>query len=639
MRRLVLAALAVALAAGARAAAPPRGDPDAIREVQRGAGGRVASPRAIAHYLEARRAARTGDSARMVEQLRLAVTYDEQSPELRVSLAEALAESGQADAAEGEARRALALSAEAETAADAHVLLGRIAATRRQRDLARRELERAVAIARTLASDGEPPDARAWRILAALHLEAGDEAGAVAVLDDLATVLPGDGSAFRELGRVYLERRDAARAERHLRRAVQLAPRDVEALRLLAQVHEAMRREPDAKDDLVAILRADPDDDRALLGLGRIAIHQGDLAGAREWFHRAARYAPDAADAHVRIVFQWLEAGHGAEALAAARAGVADVGDDPRLRFAEGLALQELRRWSESADALAAVKPEAGDLYFSARVALADALSRAGRHAEAERALDRPLASRPRDVRLLVVRASVLDRAGRAADSVALLRRAIAEREKNASDADLPELYVALADSLVRAGRAGDAVTVLRAALAPRPRAEELLYALGTAYERVGQADAAIGQMRALLALNPDHAEALNFLGYTFAEQGVRLDEAERLVRRALELKPRSGHMLDSLGWVLFRRGETRQAVEALEKADELSGPDATILEHLGDAYRASARPVDAAQAYRRALAGVSEELPADREKRRASIERKLREVSDRNARAERRAP
>src|SRR5512141_1722494 len=96
--------------------------------------------------------------------------------------------------------------------------------------------------------------------------------------------------------------------------------------------------------------------------------------------------------------------------------------------------------------------------------------------------------------------------------------------------------------------------------------------------------------MKALLVVNPDHAEALNFLGYSFAEQGVRLEDAERLVRRALELKPRSGHILDSLGWVLFRRGDVRRAVEVLEEADSLEGPDATILEHLGDAYRATAR-------------------------------------------------
>jgi Flp pilus assembly protein TadD len=138
--------------------------------------------------------------------------------------------------------------------------------------------------------------------------------------------------------------------------------------------------------------------------------------------------------------------------------------------------------------------------------------------------------------------------------------------------------------------------------------------------------------MRALLAVNPDHAEALNFVGYCFAEQGVRLEEAERLVRRALELKPRSGHLLDSLGWVLFRRGDHRRAVELLEQADALSGPDATILEHLGDAYRAAARESEAAQAYRRGLASVPDELPSEQRKRRDALERKLREVTVRGS-------
>jgi tetratricopeptide (TPR) repeat protein len=114
----------------------------------------------------------------------------------------------------------------------------------------------------------------------------------------------------------------------------------------------------------------------------------------------------------------------------------------------------------------------------------------------------------------------------------------------------------------------------------------------------------------------------------------VRLDEAEKLVRRALELKPRSGHILDSLGWVLFRRGEARRAVELLEQADALSGPDPTVLEHLGDAYRATARPLDAAQAYRRALGtSADDELPSERGKRRNSLERKLRELGGRAAR------
>ena len=634
MSRAAAAVLAALVAARATAAAPGRHvDPDAMREAHRDAGDRFASPRAIAHYLDARRYARTSDLAKAVEHLRLAVTYDEDSPELRVSLAAALAEAGQLEPAEGEARRALELAAAGATASEAHVLLGRIAAARRQREQAALAYRNAIRLEKALAADGERPDPEPWRLLAALYLDAGDEEAAVRALDDLVALVPGDGVGFRELGRVFLDRHEPGRAERHLRRAAQLDRRDGEALRLLAQAHEALRRDGEAREDLLAMLRIEPDDERALLALGRMAARQADVASAREWFHRYVRSSPDLAAAHVRVVFQWLEGRQGAEALVAARAGLKDAGPDPRLRFAEGLALQELRRWSESAEALAAVRADAGELFVSARVALADALSRAGRHVEAERALDAPLAAEPRDVRLLTMRASVLDRAGRSADAVALLRRAIAERERAKIGTDLTDLYVALADSLSGTGRPEEAIAALQGALATRPRDEELLFALGAAYERAGQPEVAVAQMRALLAVNPDHTEALNFVGYAYAEQGVRLEDAERMVRRALELRPRSGHILDSLGWVLFRRGDARRAVETLEQAEALSGPDATILEHLGDAYRAVARLGDAAQAYRRALAGVREEPRADRGKRRAALERKLRDVTERAGR------
>jgi tetratricopeptide (TPR) repeat protein len=631
MSRAVFAVLAVLVAARAAPATSFRHvDPDAIRETRRVAGERFASARAIAHYLEARRAARVGDLPKVLEHLKLAVAFDDESPELRITLAEAFADAGRLEAAEVEARKAAELARAGATAADAQVLLGRFAHARRQLDQAALAYRMAIRLERALPGKGERPDATPWKLLAALHAEAGDEEAAVRVLDDLAGVVPGDGAGVRELGRVYLDRHDPGRAERHLRRAVELDRRDAEALRLLARAHEALRRDLEAKEDLVAMLRLDPDDDRALLALGRMAVRQDDLPGAREWFHRYLRGAPDAAAAHVRVVFQWLEARRGEEALTAARAGIDDSGPDPRLRFAEGLALQELRRWPEASKALADVGTDAGELFVSARVALAEALSRSGRHAEAERALQAPLAADPKDVRLLTTRAAVLDRAGRSADSIALLRRAIVERERAKADTDVAELRIALSESLARAGRHDESLAVLRAAVAVRPRDEELLFALGAAYERAGQPDVAIMQMKALLAVNPDHAEALNFVGYAYAEQGNRLEEAERLVRRALELKPRSGHILDSLGWVLFRRGDHRRAVETLEQADALAGPDATILEHLGDAYRASARLGDAAQAYRRALANVGEELPSDQGKRRASLERKLRELGER---------
>lgn len=624
--RLVVAAL---LVGSGCAAAPPRPhvDPEAIREARHAApAGRSASPRAIAHYLEARRRALAGDWAGSAEALRLAVGYDGQSPELRVGFAQALALAGQIDPAEAEARRALELDGSGPTAVDAEVLLGKIQAARKRTDDAILAFRRAIRIETALAAAGWEPDAEPWRLLSELYLDAGDEAAALRVLEDGAAKVPGDSAGFREAGRGFLERRDLGRAERYLARAVQTDPRDLEALRLLAQVHEGLHRDPEARDDQLAVLRLDPDDDDALHALGRIALRADDVDGAREWFRRQLRAAPDPLEARLRIAFEWLEARRPAEALAVARDGLAER-PDPRLRLAAGLALEDLRRWSDAAAALAAVKPDAGDVYLSARASLAYALSRAGRHAEAVRALDGPLAARPGEVRLVTMRALVLDRAGRSAEAVDLLRRALADKERAGAERDAAELLEALADTLARDGRAGEAVEALRAGVAAHPKDESLLYALATAYDRAGKPEDALAQAKALLALDPDHADALNFVGYAYAEKGVRLDEAERLVRRALELRPRSGYVLDSLGWVHYRRGEFARAVEVLEKADGLAGPEPTILEHLGDAYRAAARPADAAAAYRRALKSLGEESPAEQVRVRAAVEKKLKDL------------
>ena len=96
--------------------------------------------------------------------------------------------------------------------------------------------------------------------------------------------------------------------------------------------------------------------------------------------------------------------------------------------------------------------------------------------------------------------------------------------------------------------------------------------------------------------------DALNFIGYTYAERGLQLEEAERLVRKALELKPDNGFIMDSLGWVLYRRGSFEQAVQTLERALVLSPDEPVILEHLGDAQRKLSNHAGALKNYERAL-------------------------------------
>ncbi|MFT3914612.1 MAG: tetratricopeptide repeat protein [Anaeromyxobacteraceae bacterium] len=594
----------------------------------------AAAPRAIAHYLEARRLLRGGDPERAAAELRQAIAFDERSPELRVTLARTQLELGRLDGAAEAARAALELGAAGATAVEAQVLVARVHLARREADGAIDALGRAIALA---GAAPEPP-AEPWRLLADVHAGAGRTEAAERVLEDLARAQPADAAAgYRDLGRRGLDDDDPSAAERHLRRATVLDPGDVEAFRLLGAAREALRRPREAREAHLAALRLDPDDPGTLMSLGRLSLAEGEPEAAREWFRRLVRIAPDQADAHVRVAFAWLGDERAAEALHAARGGLAEAGPDPRLRLAEGLALRALRRFLEAAKALEPVPPAAGEIRLPARVAYGECLSRAGRHAEAERAFVEALALRPGELRLVTARARALVRAGRAAEAVPALRASL-------DAADHPEpvgLLEAYADALVEADRAPEALGLLRRALEDRPRDVELAYALGAALERAGQPEAALAQMRALLVLDPGHAEALNFSAYVLSNlstgapdaRRARLEEAEVQARRALALAPRAGHVHDTLGWVLHRRGDDAGAERALSTALELAGPDPTVLEHLADVQRALGRTADAIASLRRALGEHGDDAPREEARRKASVERKLRELGARSAR------
>jgi tetratricopeptide (TPR) repeat protein len=207
---------------------------------------------------------------------------------------------------------------------------------------------------------------------------------------------------------------------------------------------------------------------------------------------------------------------------------------------------------------------------------------------------------------------------GRTSRRKLVLARALADKPT-------PESFEALAGLYERQGRLADAISLLTDALRKRPRDELLLYALGTVYERKGEVQKSLEKMRAVLDVNPDNANAMNFIAYTLADRGMDYEEAEKLLTRALELKPDTAAYLDSLGWMFFRRGEMSKAVETLERATEVSPGEPTIEEHLGDAYAKAARKDEAIKRYKRALE-VLREAPelAESKGQRATIEKKL---------------
>jgi tetratricopeptide (TPR) repeat protein len=126
-----------------------------------------------------------------------------------------------------------------------------------------------------------------------------------------------------------------------------------------------------------------------------------------------------------------------------------------------------------------------------------------------------------------------------------------------------------------------------------------LYYYRGTAYERAKQWPKAEADLRKALELCPDSqpigkSQVLNYLGYSWVDSATNLDEAFKMLKQAVDLNPRDGMIIDSLGWAYYRFGHYDDAVRELEKAAEVKAGDPVINDHLGDAYWKVGRRLEA---------------------------------------------
>jgi tetratricopeptide (TPR) repeat protein len=121
-----------------------------------------------------------------------------------------------------------------------------------------------------------------------------------------------------------------------------------------------------------------------------------------------------------------------------------------------------------------------------------------------------------------------------------------------------------------------------------------VFYYRGIAYERQKIWDKAETDFRKALSLSPDEPLVLNYLGYSMIEKRINLNEALNMVKKAVELKPNDGYIVDSLGWAYFQLGDYEEAAIQIERAVDLNPADPIIGEHLGDAYWRVGRTLEA---------------------------------------------
>lgn len=147
------------------------------------------------------------------------------------------------------------------------------------------------------------------------------------------------------------------------------------------------------------------------------------------------------------------------------------------------------------------------------------------------------------------------------------------------------EIYLMLSSIYESIGEFDKSIQVIEEGLAIHEKDVDLIFRLGVVLDKAGKKEKALEQMRMLLIIDENNADALNYIGYTYAELGIRLDEALELVKKALIIKPDSGYIIDSLGWVYYQSGLYDKALDSLEKAFSIMPGDPTIAEHLGDVY------------------------------------------------------
>jgi tetratricopeptide (TPR) repeat protein len=126
----------------------------------------------------------------------------------------------------------------------------------------------------------------------------------------------------------------------------------------------------------------------------------------------------------------------------------------------------------------------------------------------------------------------------------------------------------------------------------------------GATAEQAGLYEKAADLFRKAIAMDPANAaDACNYLGYMWVEQNQHLDEAEAMIKRAVQSEPNNGAFLDSLGWLEFRQGKFEQALNDLQRAAKnMTRDDPVVFEHIGDTCLKLQRVPQALEAWQKAL-------------------------------------
>ena len=364
---------------------------------------------------------------------------------------------------------------------------------------------------------------------------------AIALMNRLVAQYPKRAGAHIAASLLELRFNHTADAETEARAALRIAPQSRDASMLLVDALIKQNRIDDADAVIDDQTRGAKDANDLRLAYARLLLEDNQREPARRQLERVLKSDADNPDAHFAL-------------------GLLDL-DERKLDAAES----QLRPLVKDADH----KMEA--FYFLGRIAELRnqpkaALDDYAKVTSGNQALDAS-----------VRRATLLARSNHLPEA-----REIFEQLRRQYPPLAQRFYSAEGEALIDAGQYTDALDLFNRALGLFPNDPDLLYSRSLAYERLGKVDLAEADLRAILAKSPDDARALNALGYMLTVHTGRIDEAQKLISRALQLTPNDPAVIDSAGWVQYKAGHPKEALPLLQKALAMF-PDPEVAAHLGE--------------------------------------------------------
>lgn len=503
----------------------------------------------------------------------------------------------------------------------------------------RNEHDKAEDVLRSLLKQ-DPENEAAVEQLTQLLLDEGKSADAVSLLEGITSRTPSP-ALLDLLGDAYTQTHELEKAEAAYRKAVELDPSELSHERGLGQTLLAEEKYSDALVVYQKLVDLMPDDSDVYLRLAQIYRELHQLDHAEENLLKARQYAPGSVEVMYNEAMLYEAQGRYEDAIRVLSDAVSGLKSQstvlPSRRRSLAILYQQLGqlyRDSQNFQAAVFTYEELGRLGEEedrrSRMLIMDTYRAAKDLPKALQAGKEALAKYPSDPGLRTSNALLLGENGQTDEAVKVLRSQLTK-----SEADR-EIYLNIAQVYERGRRYKEAEEAARTAEAipGQPRDNEMVwFLLGAIYERQKFYDRAEEEFKKTLAVNPRNGPVLNYYGYMLGDLGIRLDEAEALVQRALKEEPNSGAYLDSLGWIYFRENKLAKAEATLRKAVARESHDATIRSHLGDVYAKSGRTDLAAIEWEKSLAEWRHALPADLENDKvAEVEKKLSQVKHRVA-------